>query len=188
MIKMNFNKLTKKLYEFNFLNSRALYALDKTMKDKGTWKLIGIGATVYGLPVLYRYLTGDPTLPGIPQLPATEYTSPNLIEKLIVNYIVPGGVGGALSEKFFENFKGEKLKGKIKYLARMPGTIIAIGGLTGIQNYGLSHKLWENFPTGLPWEPKNLQLFNWIYGIFGGLTAKDVADYLKKLKAKSKSD
>ncbi|MCD6226185.1 MAG: hypothetical protein J7J93_00070 [Candidatus Aenigmarchaeota archaeon] len=181
---MNFNNLTKKLYEFNLFNSRGLYALDKTVTDKGTWKLIGIGITVYGSPVLYRYLTGDSTLPCIPKLPATKYTSSNLIEKLIVNYIAPGGVGGALSEKFFEHFKGEKLKGKIKYLARLPGTLLAIGSLTSIQMYGLAHEVWKSFPTGLPWEPKNLQPFNWIYGTFGGLTAKDTYNFLKKIKIK----
>jgi len=181
---MKFDKeiLTQKLYNLG----NATY---KTLKDKNTWKLLGLGAVVYGAPVLYRYLTGDSTLPGIPLLPETKYTSSNIIEKLIVNYIVPGGIGGCVSQKFFEYFKDEKIEGKLKYLARLPGALAFIGGLTLIQTCGLANEFWANFPTGIPWEPEKLYPFNFIYGTFAGLTAKDTFDYFKNIfKKDDKND
>ncbi|MEM5811589.1 MAG: hypothetical protein QXG91_02505 [Candidatus Aenigmatarchaeota archaeon] len=133
---------------------REIYNGIKKEKRKIIEWLIG-GATIYGTPAIYRYITRSPILlPEIETLPP--YIPSNLLEKLIVNSVAPGGVGAIIGEAAFN-------KSIRKYIRRIMGSVSLTSIWTLIQyiGYYICDIIKYEWPSGgNPFESPNTYPFN----------------------------
>ena len=148
----------------------------ETLKDRKVIEWIALGMLVYGLSAIYRYATRNPMI-GLPLIePPNQLIPPNLIEKIIVNFIAPGGVGAAIGETFAQKYN-ENLSWGQRHLSRIAGSFVAAGIWTGVQYFGynLSNIFNYQWPSGgNPFEPPNIYIFNMIVA----LTLAPFAPYL----------
>jgi len=182
---MKFHKrdFTKSLYEAKNLTLKSISTIAQSLKERKRW--IATGITIYGLPAFYRAVTrSDLPLPLFET--SNEYIPKNLIEKLLVNPIAPGGVGAVIGETFIEKFTNRKNKGLRKYLSRVFGSIVTTGIWTGIQylGYTVCDMLKYEWPSGgNPFESPNVYPFNILIAISLAPLVPYAADLLK-LKTK----
>jgi len=173
---MNFKNLLKELYNIKFSQG-----IKETIKNIRVWVWLGFGCGVYGIPAGYRYITTNDLLPYLPIIESpSEYIPSNLIEKLIVNSITPGGVGAVVGETFIEKSKGINLSGTKKYLARVFGSVATTSVWAGIQylGYTICDILKYEWPSGgNPFEPPNIYPFN----VLLALTLAPLSPYLGDL-------
>ena|GEM_PF-2994327 len=173
---MDFKNLLKELYNIKFSQG-----IKETIKDKKVLGWLFGGMFVYGLPALYRYVTKNIMIPYMPLIETpSEYIPSNLIEKLIVNFIAPGGTGAVVGETFIEKSKGINLSGTKKYLARVFGSVATTSVWAGIQYLGntICDIVKYEWPSGgNPFEPPNIYPFN----ILIALTLAPLSPYLGDL-------
>jgi hypothetical protein len=84
-------KLIDSLYDIKLKVNKEIPFIKSTIKNKRVLKWLTLGVTVYGLPAFYRAVTKNPIV--LPIIESPSYIPNNLLEKLIVNPIFPGGVG-----------------------------------------------------------------------------------------------
>jgi len=183
MIYKKFQTLIKKLYSKEKL-ARTFFSIEETLKEKRTWKWLGFGMIVYGIPAIYRAITHSPELPFLPSVsPPNEYIPANLYEKLLINFIAPGGVGAKIGEIYFEKYYGKKFSGIKKYLSRLFGSVTTTSAWTSIQYLG--YTTYETYIKhggpwgGNPWESPSVYPFNLLMAIFVAPFFPYVVDCLK---------
>src|SRR4030066_1174393 len=100
-------------------------AVMATLRSKRFWLWEVAGAIIYGIPVAIRFVTKSVYIPilSLPGFWIDHYILGNLVEKILVNAFFPGGAGGVAGETFASNYKGEAVKGRTKYLARLGGAL-----------------------------------------------------------------
>jgi hypothetical protein len=69
-----------------------------------------------------------------------------LVEKILINAFFPGGAGGVAGETLVSNYKGEVIRGKTKYLARLGGALVQTSAWSAFQYWG--YFLWISGPHG----------------------------------------
>jgi len=148
---MKLKEYAKKLYSIDLLK--------KAISEKKWW-VIG-GAIVYGIPATYRAITRNPMIfPPIES--GNAYIPSNLYEKLVVNFVAPGGVGAVIGESYLEKLYG-KATGLKKYLYRVVGSVSLTGLWASLQYIGylVCDTLKYSWPSGgNPFESPNVYPFN----------------------------
>ena len=182
-MKSNIKRLIGELYE---ILKSSFYVI----KDEEVNKWIYVGITAYGLPALYRYLTRDPTLPFpfIQIKTNNEYIPSNLIEKLVVNSIFPGGVGAVIGEKLISKLKNQKIKDLEKYVSIAMGSLATTSIWTLIQYVGhvLSDMRKYEWPSGgNPFEGPNVYPFNFLIALTVAPLTPYIAELFKKYLKKN---
>jgi hypothetical protein len=83
------------------------------------------GAILYAIPVAIRYATKSVYIPilSLPGFWIDHLIPGNLVEKILINAFFPGGAGGVAGEEFASNYRGERVAGRRKYLARLGGAL-----------------------------------------------------------------
>ena len=124
-----------------------------TLRSKRFWLWEVAGAIIYGIPVAIRFVTKSVTIPilDFPGFWIDHYIPGNLVEKILVNAFFPGGAGGVAGEILTSNYKGEEVKGKKKYLARLGGALLQTTAWSAFQYWGYSLMLmgpWGGSPYG----------------------------------------
>jgi hypothetical protein len=111
-----------------------------TLRSRRFWVWEVGGAVLYGIPAAIRFVTGSVYIPilGLPGFWIDHYVPGNLVEKILVNAFFPGGAGGVAGETFVSNYKGETIKGKAKYLARLVGALAQTSIWSVFQYWGFS--------------------------------------------------
>jgi len=174
----------KDLYKVKNIYDR----LKETVKDRRVLKWLGGGMFVYGLPAIYRYVTKNSLLPCLPVINTpSDYIPSNLPEKLIVNFVAPGGTGAVIGETLVEKSTGQTISGMKKYLSRVGGSLVTTGVWTGIQylGYTLSNIFNYQWPSGgNPFESPITYPFNMLLALTLAPLAPYVVDYAKKLYKK----
>ena len=101
-------------------------AINATLRSKRFWIWQISGAIIYAIPVAIRFATKNIAIPilNFPGFWIGHFIPGNFLEKLLVNTFFPGGAGGVAGETFVNNYKGEAVKGKTKYLARLGGALL----------------------------------------------------------------
>jgi len=115
-------------------------AVMATLKSKRFWLWEIAGAIIYGIPVAIRFVTKSVEIPilNLPGFWIDHYIPGNLLEKILVNAFFPGGAGGVAGELLVSNYKGEEVKGKKKYLARLGGALLQTAAWSAFQYWGYS--------------------------------------------------
>jgi len=185
MVDKKFQTLIKKLYEERMV-ARTLSALKETLKEKRTWKWLGFGMVVYGIPAIYRAITHNSELPFLPSIsPPNKYIPANLYEKLLVNFIAPGGVGAIVGEEFIKKYCRCELSKIKKYLSRLFGSVTTTLAWTSIQYLG--YTIYETYIKyggpwgGNPWESPSVYPFNLLMAIIFAPLFPYVVEYLEKI-------
>ncbi|MCJ7561106.1 hypothetical protein MUO79_10905 [Candidatus Bathyarchaeota archaeon] len=96
------------------------------------------GAILYGIPVAIRFVTKSIYIPilSLPGFWISHYIPGNLVEKILINSFFPGGAGGVAGETLVNNYKGEAIKGKTKYLTRLGGALLQTAAWSTFQYWG----------------------------------------------------
>jgi hypothetical protein len=123
-------------------------AIASTLRSKRFWEWEVGGAIFYGIPVVIRFITKSNYIPilSLPGFWISHYIPGNLVEKVLVNAFFPGGAGGVAGETFVSNYKGEAIRGKTKYLARLGGALVQTSAWSTFQYWG--YLLWISGPYG----------------------------------------
>jgi hypothetical protein len=123
-------------------------AIASTLRSKRFWEWEVGGAIFYGIPVVIRFITKSNYIPilSLPGFWISYYIPGNLVEKVLVNAFFPGGAGGVAGETFVSNYKGEAIRGKTKYLARLGGALVQTSAWSAFQYWG--YLLWISGPYG----------------------------------------
>ena len=123
-------------------------AIASTLRSKRFWEWEVGGAIFYGIPVVIRFVTKSNYIPilSLPGFWISYYIPGNLVEKILVNAFFPGGAGGVAGETIVSNHKGEAIKGKTKYLARLGGALVQTSAWSAFQYWG--YFLWISGPHG----------------------------------------
>jgi len=186
-MKLHERGFRKSLYEAKNLILKSIQAATQSLKERKGW--IAAGITIYGLPAFYRAVTrSDLPLPLLET--SNDYIPKNLVEKLLVNPIAPGGVGAVIGETFVEKLTNRENRGSRKYLSRVFGSLTATSIWTGIQylGYTVCDILKYEWPSGgNPFESPNVYPFNILIAISLAPLVPYAADFLK-LKTKRNRD
>ena len=123
-------------------------AIGATLRSKRFWVWEVGGAILYGIPVAIRFITKSVYIPilSLPGVFISHYIPSNLVEKFLINAFFPGGAGGVAGETLVSNYKGETIKGKTKYLARLGGALVQTSAWSAFQYWG--YFLWISGPHG----------------------------------------
>ena len=115
-----------------------LGALGATFRSRRFWVWQIAGVIIYGIPAAIRFATGSVSIPILnwPGFWIGHVVPGNFLEKLLVNAFFPGGAGGVAGEIFFGTYRGEKLKGKNKYAARLAGALTQTVAWSAFQYVG----------------------------------------------------
>jgi hypothetical protein len=115
-------------------------AIGATLRSKRFWVWEVGGAILYGIPVAIRFATKNIVIPllNFPGFWIGHFIPGNFLEKLLVNAFFPGGAGGVALETLVNNYKGEAVKGKTKYLARLGGALLQTAAWSAFQYWGYS--------------------------------------------------
>jgi hypothetical protein len=113
-------------------------AIADTLRTKRVWEWEVGGAILYSIPAAIRFVTKSVYIPilGLPGIWIDHYIPGNLVEKILVNAFFPGGAGGVTGEILVSNYKGEAIKGKTKYWARLCGALAQTTAWSAIQYWG----------------------------------------------------
>jgi hypothetical protein len=113
-------------------------AFVSTLRSKRFWVWQVGGAVIYGIPAAIRFVTGSIYIPvlGFPGFWIDHWIPGNLVEKLVVNAFFPGGAGGVAGEIFVSNYRGEIVRRKTKYLARLGGALTQTAVWSALQYWG----------------------------------------------------
>jgi hypothetical protein len=123
-------------------------AIGATLRSKRFWLWQIGGAILYGIPVAIRFITKSVYIPilSLPGVFINHYIPSNLVEKILINAFFPGGAGGVAGETLVNNYKGEVIRGKTKYLARLSGALVQTSAWSAFQYWG--YFLWISGPHG----------------------------------------
>jgi hypothetical protein len=123
-------------------------AIGATLRSKRFWLWQIGGAILYGIPVAIRFITKSVYIPilSLPGVFINHYIPSNLVEKILINAFFPGGAGGVAGETLVSNYKGEVIRGKTKYLARLGGALVQTSAWSAFQYWG--YFLWISGPHG----------------------------------------
>jgi len=123
-------------------------AIGATLRSKRFWVWEVGGAILYGIPVAIRFITKSVYIPilSLPGFWISHYIPGNLVEKILINAFFPGGAGGVAGETLVSNYKGEAIRGKTKYLARLGGALAQTSAWSAFQYWG--YFLWISGPHG----------------------------------------
>jgi hypothetical protein len=123
-------------------------AIADTLRSKRFWEWEVGSAILYSIPATIRFVTKSVYIPilSLPGFWIDHYIPGNLVEKILVNAFFPGGAGGVAGETLVSNYKGEAIKGKTKYLARLGGALAQTAAWSAIQYWGFL--LWIPGPYG----------------------------------------
>ena len=115
-------------------------AVKVTLRSRRFWVWQLAGVVIYGIPAAIRFATGSVAIPilNFPGFWIGHYIPGNMLEKILVNAFFPGGVGGVAGEVLVNNYKGEAVQGKTKYLARLGGALLQTGVWSAFQLWGFS--------------------------------------------------
>jgi hypothetical protein len=115
-------------------------AIKATLRSKRFWIWQISGAIIYAIPVAIRFATKNMDIPilNFPGFWIGHFIPGNFLEKLLVNTFFPGGAGGVAGETLVNNYKGEAVKGKTKYLARLGGALLQTAAWSAFQYWGYS--------------------------------------------------
>ena len=115
-------------------------AIADTLRSKRVWEWEVGGAILYSIPAAIRFITKSNYIPilSLPGFWISYYIPGNLVEKILVNAFFPGGAGGVAGETFLSNYKGETIRGKTKYLARLGGALVQTSAWSAFQYWGYS--------------------------------------------------
>ncbi len=119
-----------------------------TLRSKRVWLWEIIGAVIYGIPVIIRFVTRSVVIPilNFPGFWVWYIIPGNFVEKLIVNAFFPGGAGGVAGETFMTTYRGAAPTGRNKYLSRLAGALLQTTIWALFQFWGYS--LLINMPGG----------------------------------------
>jgi hypothetical protein len=160
-------------------------AIADTLRSKRVWEWEVGGAIFYGIPVVIRFITKSNYIPilSLPGFWISYYIPGNLVEKILVNAFFPGGAGGVAGETFLSNYKGETIRRKTKYLARLGGALVQTSAWSAFQYWG--YFLWISGPhgSGNLFEHPFLFPINFLFASLSILTP-DVVNFTK-LKVKN---
>jgi hypothetical protein len=133
---------------------KLLRAIGATLRSKRFWVWQLGGAIIYGIPAAIRFATGSVYLPILSLLETPwidHYVPANLVEKILVNAFFPGGAGGVAAEVLVNNYNGEAVKGKAKYLSRLGGALLQTAAWSAFQYWGYSLMIKGPWSIGGEW-------------------------------------
>jgi hypothetical protein len=131
---------TFKIQVFLEETMRLLSAVKATLKSKRFWVWQISGAIIYAIPVVIRFALNRVDIPilNFPGYWIGHFIPGNFLEKVLVNAFFPGGAGGVAGETLVNNYKGEAVKGKTKYLSRLGGALLQTAVWSAFQFWGFS--------------------------------------------------
>ena len=165
-------------------------AIGATLRSKRFWMWQIGGAIIYGIPVVIRFVTGNVKLPilSLLETPSVDHYVPsNLVEKILVNAFFPGGAGGVAAEVLVNNYKGEAVEGRAKYLSRLGGAMLQTGVWSAFQLWGFSLMLigpWGSEGFGNIFEHWTVFPFNFTLAAFSIFTP-NVVNFVKSALVKA---
>ncbi len=97
-----------------------------TLKSRRFWLWQIGGITIYALPALYRFTTGNMAIPVLnyPGYWIGHFIPGNFLEKLLVNSFFPGAAGAVTGEIFFSHYVGITTDRRTKYTRRLAGAFV----------------------------------------------------------------
>jgi hypothetical protein len=131
---------TFKIQVFLEETMRLLSAVKATLKSKRFWVWQISGAIIYAIPVVIRFALNRVDIPilNFPGYWIGHFIPGNFLEKVLVNAFFPGGAGGVAGETLVNNYKGEAVQGKTKYLSRLGGALFQTAVWSAFQFWGFS--------------------------------------------------
>jgi hypothetical protein len=164
-------------------------AVKATLRSRRFWVWQLAGVIIYGLPVVYRFVTGSVAIPilNFPGFWIDHYIPGNVLEKVLVNAFFPGGAGGVAGEVLVKNYNGKTVQGKTKYLSRLGGALLQTGVWSAFQLWGFSLMIlgpWSSGEFGNVFEHYTVFPFNFTLAAFSIFTP-DVVNFLKSLLLKA---
>ena len=113
-------------------------AITRTISSRRFWLWQIGGAVIYGIPVAIRFVTQSVYIPilNFPGFWIGYFIPGNLVEKILVNAFFPGGAGGIAGEILVSNNKGEAVRGRLMYLARLAGALLQTSIWSAFQFWG----------------------------------------------------
>ncbi len=122
-------------------------AIARTLRSRRFWTWELGGTFLYAIPAAIRLITGSSYIPilSLPGFWVWHLIPGNLVEKILVNAFFPGGAGGVAGEIFASNYRGEAVKGKAKYLARLGGALAQTAAWSAFQFWGYSYSIIGSF-------------------------------------------
>jgi hypothetical protein len=166
-----------------------LGAVAATLRSRRFWIWQLAGVVIYGLPVAYRFLMGTVEIPflNFPGFWIGHYIPGNMLEKILVNAFFPGGAGGVAAEALVNNYRGETVQGKDKYLSRLGGALLQTGVWSAFQLWGFSLMIlgpWSAGGFGNIFEHYTVFPFNLTLAAFSIFTP-DVVNFVKSVLVKA---
>lgn len=118
------------------------------------------------------------TFTGIPVIePPNPYIPSNLPEKLIVNFVAPGGVGAVIGETLVNKITEDKISGLKKYISRVSGSLTTTSIWTILQYLGyIQSYIWPHGEN--PFEGPIVYPFNLFIAITLAPLAPYIADFI----------
>ena len=165
-------------------------AVKATLRSRSFWVWQIAGIVIYGLPAAYRFATGSVAIPilNFPGFWIGHYIPGNMLEKILVNAFFPGGAGGVAGEVLVNNYGGEAVQGRNKYLSRLGGAMLYTGVWSAFQLWGFSLMIlgpWSSGEFGNIFEHYTVFPFNFTLAAFSIFTP-DVVYFLKSLLVKAR--
>lgn len=164
---------------------KLISAATATLKSKRFWMWQIGGSTIYAMPALIRFLTGNVYIPilSLPGFWIDHYIPGNLVEKILVNAFFPGGAGSIAGEELGRNYYGKFTRGKTKYLSRLTGALLQTAAWSLFQYWGYSLMIMGPWSVGSGWgnifEHWYVFPFNFILACFSIFTP-DVLYFVKR--------
>jgi hypothetical protein len=164
-------------------------AVKATLRSRRFWLWEIAGVVIYGLPVAYRFLMGTVEIPflNFPGFWIGHYVPGNMLEKILVNAFFPGGAGGVAAEVLVNNYRGEAVQGRSKYLSRLGGALLQTGVWSAFQLWGFSLMFlgpWASGGFGNIFEHYTVFPFNFTLAAFSIFTP-NVVNFVKSLLIKA---
>ena len=164
-------------------------AVKATLRSSRFWVWEIAGVIIYGLPVAYRFIMGTVEIPflNFPGFWIGHYVPGNMLEKILVNAFFPGGAGGVAAEVLVNNYKGEAVEGRAKYLSRLGGAMLQTGVWSAFQLWGFSLMLigpWGSEGFGNIFEHWTVFPFNFTLAAFSIFTP-NVVNFVKSALVKA---
>jgi len=165
-------------------------AVAGTLRSRRFWMWQLAGVIIYGIPVAIRFATGSVEIPilNFPGDWIGHYIPGNMLEKILVNAFFPGGAGGVAAEALVNNYKGEAVQGRVKYLSRLGGALLQTAAWSAFQYWGYSLTILGPWSTGSDsgniFEYWSVFPFNFTLAAFSIFTP-DVVHFAKSSLAKA---
>jgi hypothetical protein len=169
---------------------KLLHAAKATLKSRRFWLWQISGAIIYAVPVAIRFITKSAYIPilSFPGFWVGHYIPGNLVEKILVNALFPGGAGGVAGEVLVSNYREEAVTGKAKYLSRLGGAMLQTAVWSAFQFWGNSLMILGPWSPGGEWG--NIFEYWTVYPLNFALAAlsiftPDVVSFLKSVFVKA---